>query len=170
MQAIVVHCVSRPNAQWFACFCSLGIHYLCYVASDACLAFEPVNSLKVNSLQTMLEMPDKVGQSILTAHFMSLWNVPLKRPSVSSSAQQKSILRVYFGPHFIKFGAITGVNSSFFYQHDKDRSVRHPVENSLSDGLISTLCLYSLGCQCESRRVTRREQQVDNLTHVTVKE
>lgn len=66
MQAIVVYCACRPNAQRFACFGSLGIHYLSDVASDACLAFEPVNSLKVNSLQTILEMPDKGGENILT--------------------------------------------------------------------------------------------------------
>lgn len=47
-----------------------GIHYLAYVASDACLAFEPVNSLKVNSLWTMLEISDKVGHSV-TASLIS---------------------------------------------------------------------------------------------------
>lgn len=126
MQAIVVHCASHPNAQWFACFCSLGIHYLSYVASDACLALEPVNSLKVNSLQTMLEMPDKVGQSILTAHSTSLWNVPLFPPLLSRNPS------CTFWATFYKVW-VNDWTFFFFYQHDKDGSVRHPAENSLSD-------------------------------------
>lgn len=54
------------------------------MALDAGLAFERVNSLKVNSLWTMLEMPDKVGQSTL--------NVSIITQMASSSAEYRSVL------------------------------------------------------------------------------